>query len=261
MSKVILKSKEQIELIRKSCDLLSKTLGELAKNIQPGIRTIKLDDIAREFIYDHGAKPAFLNYNGFPYSLCISVNDQVVHGFPGEYVLKEGDIISVDGGVVLEGYVSDSAYTFGVGEISEEVESLLRITKESLYIGIDQAVVGKRVGDISYSIQNHIEKYGYGIVKELVGHGVGVNLHEKPEIPNYGRRGNGIKLVEGMVVAIEPMVNLRKAGVKFWDDGWTVSTIDGMPSAHFEHTVAISKGRPEILTTFSYIEDILRKKH
>ncbi|WP_118193199.1 type I methionyl aminopeptidase [Albibacterium indicum] len=261
MSKVILKSKEQIELIRKSCDLLSKTLGELAKNIQPGIRTIKLDDIAREFIYDHGAKPAFLNYNGFPYSLCISVNDQVVHGFPGEYVLKEGDIISVDGGVVLEGYVSDSAYTFGVGEISEEVESLLRITKESLYIGIDQAVVGKRVGDISYSIQNHIEKYGYGIVKELVGHGVGVNLHEKPEIPNYGRRGNGIKLVEGMVVAIEPMVNLRKAGVKFWDDGWTVSTIDGMPSAHFEHTVAISKGRPEILTTFSYIEDILSKKH
>ena len=261
MSKVILKSKEQIELIRKSCDLLSKTLGELAKNIQPGIRTIKLDDIAREFIYDHGAKPAFLNYNGFPYSLCISVNDQVVHGFPGEYVLKEGDIISVDGGLVLEGYVSDSAYTFGVGEISEEVESLLRITKESLYIGIDQAVVGKRVGDISYSIQNHIEKYGYGIVKELVGHGVGVNLHEKPEIPNYGRRGNGIKLVEGMVVAIEPMVNLRKAGVKFWDDGWTVSTIDGMPSAHFEHTVAISKGRPEILTTFSYIEDILSKKH
>src|SRR5690606_5488460 len=196
----------------------------------------------------------------FPYSLCISINDQVVHGFPGEYELKEGDIISVDGGVVLDGYISDSAYTFAVGQVSEEVKNLLKVTKESLYVGIDQAVAGKRVGDISYSIQNYIEKYGYGIVKELVGHGVGVNLHEKPEIPNYGRRGNGAKLVEGMVVAIEPMVNLGKAGVKFWDDGWTVSTLDGAPSAHFEHTVAIFKGKPEILTTFSYIDDILNKK-
>ena len=260
MSKIILKSKEQIELIRRSCDLLSRTLGELAKSINPGVRTIELDTLAREFIYDHGAKPAFLNYNGFPYSLCISINDQVVHGFPGEYELKEGDIISVDGGVVLDGYISDSAYTFAVGQVSEEVKNLLKVTKESLYVGIDQAVAGKRVGDISYSIQNYIEKYGYGIVKELVGHGVGVNLHENPEIPNYGRRGNGAKLVEGMVVAIEPMVNLGKAGVKFWDDGWTVSTLDGAPSAHFEHTVAIFKGKPEILTTFSYIDDILNKK-
>lgn len=260
MSKLILKSAEQIALIRQSCDLLSRTLGELAKLIKPGVRTIDLDSMAREFIRDNGGEPAFLNYNGFPYSLCISVNDQVVHGFPGKYELKDGDIISVDGGIVLNGYISDSAYTFAVGEVKPEVRDLLKITKEALYAGIDQATTGKRVGDISYSIQSYIEKYGYGIVRELVGHGVGVNLHEKPEIPNYGRRGNGAKLVDGMVIAIEPMVNLGKAGVKFWEDGWTVSTIDGLPSAHFEHTVAIAKGKPEVLTTFSYIEDILDKK-
>lgn len=260
MSKLILKSAEQIALIRQSCDLLSRTLGELAKLIKPGVRTIDLDSMAREFIRDNGGEPAFLNYNGFPYSLCISVNDQVVHGFPGKYELKDGDIISVDGGIVLNGYISDSAYTFAVGEVKPEVRDLLKITKEALYTGIDQATTGKRVGDISYSIQSYIEKYGYGIVRELVGHGVGVNLHEKPEIPNYGRRGNGAKLVDGMVIAIEPMVNLGKAGVKFWEDGWTVSTIDGLPSAHFEHTVAIAKGKPEVLTTFSYIEDILDKK-
>ncbi|MFB5945072.1 type I methionyl aminopeptidase [Albibacterium profundi] len=260
MSKLILKSAEQIALIRQSCDLLSRTLGELAKLIKPGVRTIDLDSMAREFIRDNGGEPAFLNYNGFPYSLCISVNDQVVHGFPGKYELKDGDIISVDGGIVLNGYISDSAYTFAVGEVKPEVRDLLKITKEALYAGIDQATTGKRVGDISYSIQSYIEKYGYGIVRELVGHGVGVNLHEKPEIPNYGRRGNGVKLVDGMVIAIEPMVNLGKAGVKFWEDGWTVSTIDGLPSAHFEHTVAIAKGKPEVLTTFSYIEDILDKK-
>lgn len=260
MSKLILKSAEQIALIRQSCDLLSRTLGELAKLIKPGVRTIDLDSMAREFIRDNGGEPAFLNYNGFPYSLCISVNDQVVHGFPGKYELKDGDIISVDGGIVLNGYISDSAYTFAVGEVKPEVRDLLKITKEALYAGIDQATTGKRVGDISYRIQSYIEKYGYGIVRELVGHGVGVNLHEKPEIPNYGRRGNGAKLVDGMVIAIEPMVNLGKAGVKFWEDGWTVSTIDGLPSAHFEHTVAIAKGKPEVLTTFSYIEDILDKK-
>ena len=260
MSKVILKTREQIDLIRESCDLLSRTLGELAKSIKPGVRTIDLDKLANQYIQDHGGRPAFLNYNGFPYSLCISVNDQVVHGFPSDYELKEGDIISVDGGVVLNGYISDSAYTFPVGETSEDIRNLLKVTKESLYVGIDQAVTGRRVGDISYSIQTYVEKYGYGVVKELVGHGVGVHLHEKPEIPNYGRRGNGAKLVEGMVIAIEPMINLGKAGVRFWDDGWTVSTIDGDPSAHFEHTVAVLKGKPEVLTSFSYIEDILDKK-
>ena len=261
MSKVIFKTKEQIELIRQSGDLLSRTLGELAKAIKPGVRTIDLDKLAFEFIQDHGGTPAFLNYSGFPYSLCISMNDQIVHGFPSDYVLKEGDLISVDGGVKLNGYISDSAYTFAVGEISEEVKILLDVTKESLRLGIEQAVSGKRVGDISFAIQDHIDQYGYGIVKELVGHGVGVELHEKPEVPNYGRRGIGPKLVEGMVIAIEPMINLGKAGVKFWDDGWTVSTIDGKVSAHYEHTVAISKGKPDILTSFSYIEVILNEKH
>jgi len=261
MSKLILKTEDQIELIRKSCDLLSRTLGELAKEIKPGVRTIDLDKLAFEFIKDHGGTPAFLNYNGFPYSLCISTNDQIVHGFPSDYVLKDGDIISVDGGIVLNGYISDSAYTFAVGEVSEDVKSLLEVTKEALKLGIEQAVIGKRVGDISFAVQNYVDQFGYGIVKELVGHGVGVELHEKPEVPNYGRRGNGAKLVEGMVIAIEPMINLGKAGVKFWDDGWTVSTIDGKPSAHFEHTVAISKGKPDVLTSFSYVEDILNKKH
>lgn len=261
MSKVILKTGEEIELIRKSADLLSRTLGELALKIRPGVKTIELDKLAYEFIHDHGATPAFLNYNGFPYSLCISVNDQIVHGFPGEHVLQDGDIISVDGGVVLNGFISDSAYTFAVGEVRQEVQMLLQATKEALNLGISQAIVGRRVGDVSHAIQEHIDRFGYGIVKELVGHGVGVELHEKPEVPNFGRRGNGPKLTEGMVIAIEPMVNLGRPGVKFWDDGWTVSTIDGKPSAHFEHTVAVSKGKADVLTSFSYIENNLNKNH
>ena len=218
-----------------------------------------MDKLARTFIQDHGGTPAFLNYSGFPYSLCISPNDQIVHGFPGEYELQEGDIISIDCGVKLDGFISDSAYTFQVGEVSSEIKKLLTATLVSLQEGIDQAVVGKRVGDISFAIQNSIDQHGYGIVKELVGHGVGIELHEKPEIPNYGRRGSGIKLQEGMVIAIEPMINLGKAGVKFWDDGWTVSTSDGSPSAHFEHTVAVNKGQADVLTTFSYIEKVLNK--
>lgn len=259
MSKIIFKSKDDIEQIRKSGDLLSRTLGEIAREIKPGITTISLDKLARTFIQDHGGSPAFLNYSGFPYSLCISPNDQIVHGFPGEYVLKEGDIISVDCGVKLNGFISDSAYTFQVGEVSPEVKDLLEATLVSLQKGIDQAVVGKRIGDISYAIQESIDQHGYGIVKELVGHGVGIELHEKPEVPNYGKRGSGIKLQEGMVIAIEPMINLGKAGVKFWDDGWTVSTVDGLPSAHFEHTVAVNKGQADVLTTFSYIEKVLNK--
>ncbi|MGK9126803.1 type I methionyl aminopeptidase [Olivibacter sp. SA151] len=260
MSKLIYKSDEDIEQIRKSADVLSRTLAEIAKEIEPGVKTIDLDKLAFTFIQDHGGTPAFLNYNGFPYSLCISVNDQIVHGFPGSYELKEGDIISVDGGVVLNGYISDSAYTFSVGAVSTEVEQLLRVTKESLDKGVEQAVVGKRVGDISFAVQEHVRTYGYGIVKELVGHGVGIHLHEKPEVPNYGQRGKGTKLERGMVIAIEPMINLGKAGVRFWEDGWTVSTIDEKPSAHFEHTVAVSKGKADVLTTFSYIEEVLNKK-
>ncbi|GAA4784958.1 type I methionyl aminopeptidase [Olivibacter ginsenosidimutans] len=260
MSKLIYKSEEEIAQIRKSADVLSRTLAEIAKAIKPGVKTIALDKLAFTFIQDNGGTPAFLNYNGFPYSLCISVNDQIVHGFPGDYTLKEGDIISVDGGVVLNGFISDSAYTFAVGEIAPEVEQLLRITKESLDKGVEQAVVGRRVGDISYAVQEHVRPFGYGIVKELVGHGVGINLHEKPEVPNYGHRGKGTKLERGMVIAIEPMINLGKAGVRFWEDGWTVSTIDAQPSAHFEHTVAINKGIPDVLTTFSYIEEVLNKK-
>lgn len=260
MSKLIYKSEEDIEQIRKSADVLSKTLAEIAKQIKPGVKTIDLDKLAFTFIQDHGGTPAFLNYNGFPYSLCISMNDQIVHGFPGTYELKEGDIISVDGGVVLNGYISDSAYTFAVGPVAPEVEQLLTVTKESLIKGVEQAVVGKRVGDISFAVQEHVRSYGYGIVKELVGHGVGIHLHEKPEVPNYGQRGKGTKLERGMVIAIEPMINLGKAGVRFWEDGWTVSTIDGKPSAHFEHTVAINKGKADVLTTFAYIEEVLNKK-
>lgn len=261
MSKVYYKSEEDIIQLRKSAVILSQLLGEIAKEIRPGVSTQELDSLAYVYIHDHGGRPAFLNYNGFPNSLCISVNDQVVHGIPGKYELKEGDVVSVDGGVDLNGYISDSAYTFAVGEISADVEQLLRVTRESLLLGIEQAVSGKRVGDIAYAVQEHVSKFGYGIVRELVGHGVGFKLHERPEVPNYGKRGSGTKLETGLVICIEPMINMGKAGVKFWDDGWTVSTIDGQPSAHYEHMVAVRKGKPEVLTTFSYIEEVLDKKN
>lgn len=259
-SKIYYKSGEQVELIRQSSLLLSKTHGEVAKAIKPGVKTSELDKIAEAYIRDNGGVPAFLNHNGFPASLCISVNDQVVHGFPGTYELREGDIISVDCGVILDSYYSDSAYTFPVGDVSDEVRQLLEVTKECLSLAIDKAVVGNRVGDIGYAVQSHAEKHGYGVVKELVGHGVGIKVHEKPEVPNYGRRGTGTKLEEGMVLAIEPMINLGKAGVKFWKDGWTVSTVDGKPSAHFEHTVAIKRGKADVLTTFDFIEEVLKQK-
>jgi len=258
MPKVLYKTSEEIELIRASSLLVSKTLAEVAKVIKPGIKTIELNKLAETYIRDNGGVPAFLNYNGFPYSLCISPNDQVVHGFPGEYVLKEGDIISVDCGVVLNKFFGDSAYTFSVGEIDEETRRLLEVTKESLAKGIEKAITGLRVGDISYAVQEHAEKHGYGVVKELVGHGVGFKLHEKPEVPNYGKRGTGMKLEEGMVLAIEPMINAGKAAIKFWKDGWTVSTKDAKPSAHFEHTVAVRKGQADVLSTFEFIEEVLR---
>src|SRR5699024_9742449 len=257
MSKVILKSEDDIEQLRASAEVLSNLLVEIGKAIKPGITTLSLDKIAYDFIHDHQGTPAFLNYQGFPFSLCISVNDQVVHGFPSDYIIQEGDLISVDGGVNLNGYISDSAYTFGVGEISEEAQQLLDVTKQSLFEGVKEAVAGKRVGDISSAVQDYVTPYGYGIVRELVGHGVGHHLHEKPEVPNYGKRGNGPKLKEGMVLCIEPMINSGDRKIKFWDDGWTVSTVDGSLSAHFEQMVAIRKGEPDVLLDFVEIEKVL----
>lgn len=261
MSKVYYKSAEDIEQLRKSATVLSQLLGEIAREIRPGVTTLSLDKLAYDYIHDHGGRPAFLNYNGFPNSLCISVNDQVVHGIPSEYELRDGDIVSVDGGVELNKYISDSAYTFAVGNVSDDVKQLLDVTLESLNLGIAQAVAGKRVGDIAFAVQDHVERYGYGIVRELVGHGVGYKLHEKPEVPNYGKRGTGSKLEEGLVICIEPMINMGKAQVKFWVDGWTVSTADSKPSAHYEHMVAIHKGSPDVLTTFAYVEEVLGKKN
>ena len=260
MSKIYYKSLEEIELIRESNLLVSKALAEVAKVIAPGVTTIMLDKLAFEFISDHGAVPAFLNYNGFPNSLCISPNDQVVHGFPSDYVIKEGDLISVDCGVIKNKYFGDSAYTFSIGEVSEEKKKLVVATKECLRLGIEKAVAGMRIGDIGFAVQQHAESNGFGVVRELVGHGVGVQLHEKPEVPNYGKRGNGPKLEEGMVIAIEPMINAGVAGVDFHADGWTVTSKDNKPSAHFEHSVAIKKGSADILSTFDYIEEVLQKK-
>lgn len=260
MSKIYYKSPEEIELIRESSLLVSKTLAEVAKVIKPGITTLSLDKLAYEFIKDNGAIPAFLNYGGFPYSLCISPNDQVVHGFPSEYVIKEGDLISVDCGVIKNNFFGDSAYTFSIGEVDAERQKLTKVTQECLNFAIGKAVVGMRVGDIAFAVQQHAELNGFGVVRELVGHGVGVRLHEKPEVPNYGKRGTGAKLEEGMVIAIEPMINAGTAAVKFWSDGWTVTTKDNKPSAHFEHTVAIKKGKADVLSTFSLIEEVLKEK-
>ncbi|WP_285009351.1 type I methionyl aminopeptidase [Pedobacter faecalis] len=260
MARVYYKTSEEIELIRASSLLVSRTLAEVAKLISPGVTTLELNRIAEAFIRDHGAIPAFLNYNGFPYSLCISPNDQVVHGFPSDYIIQEGDIISVDCGVVKDGYYGDSAYTFSIGEISDEKRKLLEVTRQCLDNGIQKAVVGSRVGDIGFAIQELAEANGYGVVRELVGHGVGIKLHEKPEVPNYGKRGSGIKLEEGMVIAIEPMINAGTPAVKFWSDGWTVTTKDNRPSAHFEHTVAVKRGSADVLSTFSLIEEVLKEK-
>lgn len=240
--------------------LVSETLAEVAKVIAPGVTTKQLNNLAETFIKDHGAIPAFLNYNGFPYSLCISPNEQVVHGFPGDYVIQEGDLISVDCGVIKDNFFGDSAYTFSIGEIDAERQKLVTVTQQCLAAGIEKAVSGSRIGDVGFAIQKIAEDNGFGVVRELVGHGVGVQLHEKPEVPNYGQRGRGIKLEEGMVIAIEPMINAGTAGIKFWADGWTVTSKDNKPSAHFEHTVAIKKGKADVLSTFSLIEEVLLKK-
>ncbi|QCR23441.1 type I methionyl aminopeptidase [Pontibacter sp. SGAir0037] len=251
---VFYKTEEEIELIRQSALILSKAHGEIARLVKEGISTAALDKRAEEFIRDNGGVPSFKNYNGFPYSLCISVNQTVVHGMPSSYILNDGDIISVDCGVYYKNFHSDCAYTHPVGNVSEEVSQLLTVTKESLYKGISKAVVGYRLGDISYEIQQHAEKHGYGVVRELVGHGIGRSLHESPEVPNYGRRGQGLKLQNGLVLAIEPMINLGTRHIVQEDDGWTINTSDNKPSAHFEHTVVIRKDAAEILTTFDYIE-------
>ncbi|WP_018344540.1 type I methionyl aminopeptidase [Cytophaga aurantiaca] len=257
MAVIHYKSNEELDIIRESGIILGKAHAEIAKIIRPGVKTKELDKIAYQFIADNGGIPSFKGYNGFPSTLCISVNEIVVHGLPSEYELKDGDIISVDCGVKYKGFHSDSAYTYPVGNVKEEVLKLLRVTKESLYKGIEQAVVGNRIGDIGFSIQTFVEKEGYSVVRELVGHGLGKNLHEKPEVPNYGNRGKGLKLEENLVIAIEPMINLGKKNVIQENDGWTIRTSDKMPSAHFEHTVAVKKGKPEILTTFEFIEKII----
>jgi len=249
------KSEAQIELMRHSSLLVEGALALVASHIKPGATTLQLDKIAAEFIKDNQGIPSFKGYNGFPFNACISVNDAVVHGFPNSKALKDGDVISVDIGVYKNGFHGDSAYTFAIGEVTDDILKLLRVTKESLYKGIEKAVHGNRVGDIAYAIQEHTEKLnGYGVVRDLVGHGLGKNLHEEPQVPNYGKRGTGAKLKEGMVIAIEPMINMGTKDVKHHEDGWTILTADGKPSAHFEHDVCIRKGKADILSSFVKIE-------
>lgn len=257
---IYLKSDEEIELLRESNQIVAKTLAEMAKIIKPGVTTLELDKRAEEFIRDMGGVPGFLGYGGFPGSICTSVNDQIVHGIPSaNVVLKEGDIISVDCGVLKNGFHGDSAYTFCVGEVAPEVKDLLRTTKESLYKGIEQAFEGRRIGDIASAVQIYCEERGYSVVREMVGHGVGRSLHESPEVPNYGRKGNGIQLKSGMTIAIEPMINLGTRRLVFEKDGWTTRTADGKPSAHFEHSVAVRQGKADILSSFEYIEQVIGK--
>jgi len=254
------KTAEEIELLRKSNMLVARTHGEIAKIIGPGITTKKLDQIAEEFIKDNGGIPGFLGYQGYPNTLCVSVNSTVVHGIPTEYYLKEGDIVSVDCGVLMNSYYGDSAYTYMIGEVSSEVKSLLEVTKAALYKGIEKAIEGNRLGDISYAVQSHCESHGYSVVREMVGHGVGRKLHEKPEVPNYGKRGNGLILKKGLVIAIEPMINMGKKDIFQTNDGWTIRTKDGKPSAHFEHTIAVDHGKADILSSFEFVEEVLKNK-
>ena len=248
------KTEEEIELVRKSSLLVAKTHAEIAGLIKPGVTTLALDKIAEEFIRDNGGFPAFKGYGGFPNTLCMSPNEQVVHGIPNDRFLENGEILSVDCGVVMNGYYGDSAFTYEVGEVDAETKQLLKVTKESLYKGIEQAVAGNRIGDIGYAVQQHAESFGYGVVRELVGHGVGKNLHESPEVPNHGRRGKGVMLKEGLVIAIEPMINMGTKRILQHNDGWTITTIDNKPSAHFEHTIVVRKGKAEILSSFEEIE-------
>ena len=254
---IYLKTDEEIELLRAANQIVARTLAEVAKMIAPGVTTLKLDAVAEEYIRSQGAVPGFKGYGGFPGTLCVSVNENVVHGIPSNYALREGDIVSVDCGAVKDGYNGDSTYTFCVGEVDEEVKRLLRTTKESLYIGIEHAVEGNRIGDIGHAIQEYCEKRGYGVVREMCGHGVGRKLHEDPDVPNYGRRGTGPLIKNGMVIAIEPMINMGSKNIVIERDGWTTRTKDRKPSAHYEHTIAIHHGKPDILSSFQYVEEVL----
>ena len=258
--KVVLKKPDEINAIRKSSLLVGKTLAEIAKIVEPGVTTLQLDRVAESFIRDHGAYPGFLGYHDFPNSICASVNQAVVHGIPNAQPLKEGDIVSIDIGVLWEGFWGDSAFTFAVGQISDDLQKLLDATRMCLELGVEQAAIGKRIGDIGYAVQNYAESNGYGVVRELVGHGVGIQLHEAPEVPNYGRRGQGLVMTEGLVIAIEPMINLGTKNVRQLKDGWTIETQDGKPSAHFEHTVAVGVGGAEKLSSFEEIDAALAGK-
>ena len=255
---IYLKTAEEIELLRENNLLVSATLAEVGKHVRPGVSTLELDKLAEEFIRSHGAEPGFLGYGGFPNTLCMSVNEEVVHGIPSaKRILKEGDVLSVDCGTLMKGFYGDSAYTFAVGEIAPEVADLLRVTKEALYKGVAQAKAGNRVGDEASAVQEHAERHGYSVVRELVGHGLGRKMHEEPEVPNYGARGRGPLLKEGMVICIEPMINMGARYVVFERDGWTVRTRDRKPSAHFEFAVAVGKEGPDVLTDFGVIEQAI----
>ena len=258
--RVHIKTDEEVELLRESSLLVGKTLAAVADRIRPGVTTLELDAVAEEFIRDHGAEPGFKGYGGFPNSLCTSVNEAVVHGIPNNKPLVDGDIVSVDCGVLKNEFYGDSAYTFAVGEITPEIQQLLEVTKECLQKAIEQAVVGKRIGDIGFACQQHAEQNGYGVVRELVGHGLGRSLHEAPEVPNYGRRGNGPRLMDGMVLAIEPMINLGRKEVFHEEDGWTIVTADRKVSAHFEHDVVVRKDRADVLSSFDEIEKVLQQQ-
>ena len=254
-----LKTTEDIEILRENALIVSRTLAEVAKNIRPGVSTQTLDRIAEEYLRSQGAVPGFKGYNGFPATLCVSVNEEVVHGIPGERVLLNGDIVSIDCGSIKDGFYGDSAYTFAVGEVKPEVLDLLTRTKQSLFLAIDHAVAGKRIGDIGAAVQDYVESFGYSVVRELVGHGVGRKLHEKPDVPNYGKRGTGIKLQEGLVICIEPMINLGTKSITQDRDGWTIRTADRMPSAHYELTVVVKNDKADVLSTFSFVEEVLER--
>ncbi len=253
------KTDEEIELMRQSNLLLGKVHAEVAKHIKPGVKTIELDKIAEDFIKAHNATPSFLNYQGYPNTLCISVNDVVIHGIPSDYEIKEGDIVSIDCGLILNGFHSDSAFTYAVGEVSDDIWTLLVATKQALFLGIKQAKAGNRIGDIGFTIESHVKKYGFTVVKEMTGHGIGRNLHEDPSVPNYGRRGRGKKIKPGLTIAIEPMVNMGKSDVYVEKDGWTIRTSDGKPSAHYELSIAVKKDKTEILSTFEFIHQVLKE--
>lgn len=257
---IIYKTPEEIEIMREAAQIVSRTLGKIAEVIKPGINTLLLDELAEDYILSQNAIPGFKGMYGFPHTLCISVNEAVVHGMPNDRILEEGDIISVDCGAVFEGFYGDHAYTFEVGEVHPEIKKLLEVTKECLYLGIEQCTTSNRIEDIGWAIQQHAEKHGYGVVRDLVGHGLGRSLHEDPQVPNYGRRGRGKKIQNGLTIAIEPMINMGTEKVLQLDDKWTIVTADGKPSAHFEHDVAVVDGKPVILSTFDYVEEALAKK-